>query len=70
MLVRFLIRTACGLLAACFIPIAGAQDGKDVPAADARIWLERIHSAASPVHARTGTTRCGEAVSTDNHIAG
>jgi sigma-E factor negative regulatory protein RseB len=47
MLVRFLIRTAFGLIAAFFVPAGFAQAGKDVPAADARTWLERIHSAAS-----------------------
>jgi sigma-E factor negative regulatory protein RseB len=46
MLVRFLIRTALGLIAAFFVPAALAQ-GKDVPTADATTWLERIHSAAS-----------------------
>ena len=47
MLVRLLIRTALGLIAAFLVPAALAQVGKDVPAADAKTWLERIHQAAS-----------------------
>jgi sigma-E factor negative regulatory protein RseB len=47
MLARLLIRTAFSLIAALLVPAAVAQGGTDVPAADARVWLERIHQAAS-----------------------
>jgi sigma-E factor negative regulatory protein RseB len=67
MLLRSLSCAALGLAAALLVPMAQAQADKEVSPAETKVWLQRIHAAASERNYRgTLVTTAGGAVTSSS----